>query len=126
MSPRNGDLLEVSVERTGTTVQVAVRGEVDISTVEQLRQRISRELAADGEILLIDLTEVSFIDSSGLRAILEAAALAPERVRVIPGPVALRLFTITGVADRLPLTDRGDGGSRPHSADGADGHGPGS
>ncbi|HEY1777021.1 MAG TPA: STAS domain-containing protein [Solirubrobacteraceae bacterium] len=107
--------LRIAVERTGTTVRVAAEGEIDISTVERLREATSRELAADGEIVVVDLTHVSFIDSSGLHAVLDAASRAPQRLRIIPGAVALTLFTITGVADRLPLVENhADNGLRPH------------
>jgi anti-anti-sigma factor len=112
---RDDGLLRIAVERTGTTVRVAADGEVDISTVERLREATNRQLAADGEIIVVDLTDVSFIDSSGLHAVLDAASRDPQRLRVIPGAVALTLFTITGVADRLPLVeDHADKGLCPH------------
>jgi len=105
------DLLQIDVERTGTTVRIAARGELDISTVGALREKTSSELAGDGEIVVIDLTEVTFIDSSGLQAVLEAAQRAAQRLRVIPSPAATRLFDMVGVADRLPLTVSRDVGS---------------
>ena len=108
MSDHHDDLLRIEVERTGTTVRIAARGELDISTVDLLREHTTRQLAGDCEIVVIDLADVTFIDSSGLHAILEAAQDDPQRLRVIPGAAASRLFGIVGVSDRLPLV--ADGG----------------
>ncbi|WP_084285706.1 STAS domain-containing protein [Solirubrobacter soli] len=86
---------------------VAVRGEVDIAAVPAL------ELALDGAIrssfgaFVLDLCEVEFLDSSGLRLILRARALLAREDRALaivcpPGPVR-RLFDETGIADLLFL-----------------------
>ena len=86
---------------------VAVRGEVDIAAVPAL------ELALDGAIrdsagaFVLDLCELEFLDSSGLRLILRARALLARDDRALaivcpPGPVR-RLFTETGIADLLFL-----------------------
>ncbi|HEY7968156.1 MAG TPA: STAS domain-containing protein [Solirubrobacteraceae bacterium] len=110
-----GRLLQVAVEQTGSTIRIAARGEVDISTVEGLRETIGMQLGGDGEIVVVDLSDVTFIDSSGLHALLDAASQAPERLRVIPGAAALTLFMISGTAGRLPLVDNlGRDGLRPH------------
>jgi len=126
MSLFGTDLLQIAVERTGTTVRIAATGEIDISTVERLREEIRLQLATSGEIVLLDLADVTFIDSSGLHAVLEAATQAPQRVRVIPGAAALTLFMISGVADRLPLVDHhGHEGLRAHPQGNLQTAGPG-
>jgi anti-anti-sigma factor len=98
--------LELTVQRTGTTVRIIASGELDLATVSQLREHTSRQLGDSAEIVVLDLTAISFIDSSGLHALIEAAAQAPGRLRILPSPECQRLFDITGVGDRLPLIDR--------------------
>jgi anti-anti-sigma factor len=107
---RDDDLLQIAVERTGTTVRISARGEIDLSTAHRLREQARREIAADGEIILLDLSDVSFIDSTGLHAIVDAVDQAPQRMRVLPSETALRLFTLTGTIDRLPLVGHPDDG----------------
>ena len=95
----------------GITIKLA--GELDSATCAALLTRFEQTLPAlDGRELVIDLDEVSFIDSSGMRAIIVmerrsseeriALALAPP-----PAPVT-ELLQITGIADRVPLSPRRD------------------
>ncbi len=69
------------------TTMVAIEGEVTFSNVGGLDRALSGALAGGARNLVIDLTGVSFIDSSGLSALLTASAQARERA----GAVALVL-----------------------------------
>jgi anti-anti-sigma factor len=94
---------EITSERIGTVVWTAISGELDVGTAPQLVAETNRHLADhQAEIIVLDLSKVSFIDSSGLHVLIDAAQ-QPERVRIIPSTVCRRLFDIVGVADRLPL-----------------------
>lgn len=97
------DGFAISSQCTGTTIRLTVSGELDIATARHLREHTSRQLAGPTEIVVLDLTDVSFIDSTGLHALLDAAAQDDGRLRIVPSPVCLRLFDIAGVRDRLPL-----------------------
>jgi anti-anti-sigma factor len=99
------DLLQITSKRTGTTVRVIATGEIDLATVSMLRRHTSFYLADHAEIVVLDLSAVSFIDSSGLHALLQATEDDGDRLRIIPSPACLRLFDIAGVRDRLPLID---------------------
>lgn len=85
---------------------LSVSGELDISTARILDGRL-RALLQDHRRVVLDLSGLSFIDSSGL-AVLIAAARAAESdggafaVRAV-SPVALRVLELSGVADRLKL-----------------------
>ena len=57
--------LAMTVRRERGVVIVAVTGDVDISTVTRLRERLS-ELTDGGQTLIVDLNRVTFIDSAGL------------------------------------------------------------
>ena len=97
------DGFAISSQYMGTTVRITVSGELDIGTAPHLREHTSRQLAEPTELVVLDLTDVSFIDSSGLHVLLDTAAQDDSRLRIVPSPVCLRLFDITGVRDRLPL-----------------------
>ena len=58
-----------SVEHAGDTVTVSLRGEVDVLTVDQVRMALSDALAARPRQIVVDLAELSFIDSTGLGAL---------------------------------------------------------
>jgi len=58
---------------------VAVTGEVTFSNVADLKGRLDAALDGDAQHLVVDLTDVTFIDSSGLSALLTASAEARRR-----------------------------------------------
>jgi len=92
---------------------VAPRGELDVATERQLRAALEQQ-AAKGTVTL-DLTGLRFIDTSGLRLVLETAQAARRdgfTFGVIPGPPAVqRLFEIAGVGELVPFLDGGEGGA---------------
>lgn len=84
---------------------VTAAGEIDIATVTGLRQRLF-ELAATGGPLVIDLDQVSFIDSAGLSALVgtanRAAAYGSSLRVVCASPKIRKLFRLTGLDRRMP------------------------
>ena len=98
--------LETFVERNGDATVVRVVGEVDLVNAHELAAAITT--AADGGgALVVDLREVPFMDSTGLRAIIQTRELfaaegrPPLRVLVDDqGPVA-RLLELVGLRDLL-------------------------
>jgi anti-sigma B factor antagonist len=63
--------LEVTVQpgRAGPTL--AVEGELDLSSIPLLAQHIDGQVTPEQEALTLDLSEVTFMDSSGLRLLIE-------------------------------------------------------
>jgi anti-anti-sigma factor len=102
-----GSGFAIRLERTGTTVRIVAAGELDLATASQLRDHVAGALAGSTEIVVLDLAEITFIDSSGLQTLIEAAGHEGNRLRIIPSPACVRLFDITGVRDRLPLLEGG-------------------
>lgn len=103
----SGDQLEKApsgVEAgTGTDrCVVAIQGELDAFAVPEARAAID---GADGSLVELDLTGVTFIDSSGLAMIVEARqALMAQGRRLVLGPrspIVQRLLELSGVAGRL-------------------------
>ena len=102
-------LIDTLESQFGTTIKLA--GELDSATSMQLLARFERAVSALAEReLVIDLEEVSFIDSSGMRAIIVMERRAKEQriaiVFVPPASPVTELLQITGIADRLPLAPR--------------------
>jgi anti-sigma B factor antagonist len=86
---------------------VAVYGEVDISAVPALGEALDAAIRDSSGAFVIDLSDVEFLDSSGLSALMRARALLGREERALavvcpPGPVR-RLFEVAGVIDLLFL-----------------------
>ena len=101
--------------RVGGEVCVAVAGEVDVDTAPRMRDALL-EVIAEGEAVFVDLGSVTFMDSTGLSALIVARQAAdargiPLQLRDVP-PQVLKLLTLTGLDDWLPVepvpTDSGD------------------
>lgn len=86
------------------TVQLRLRGELDAYTAPDLEQALVTPLES-GAAVEIDLTEVTFVDSSGLAALLDGRTrlnAAEGSLRVTATSLAVdRLFTMTGVSHHL-------------------------
>ena len=99
--------LTMRVEQQGAYTLVTVSGDIDISTTDQLRERLTA-LAASGCPLIIDLNPVTFIGATGLGVL----ALAASRASAHGGTLHVasdryhtrRLFRITGLHNYIPLS----------------------
>ena len=91
---------EVVPEQGG--VRARVVGSLDMATAPELDARLTELCAAGHRLLVIDLGELEFMDSSGLRLLLHWDAYARRdgiSVELAAGPPAVqRLFEITGTA----------------------------
>ena len=107
-----GEALTIRVRRDRDYAIVAVTGEVDIATVTGLRESLF-ELATSGRTLVVDLEQVSFIDSSGLAALVgaarRAAAHGASLQAVCARPRTRQLFRLTGLDSQVPLARTLDG-----------------
>jgi anti-sigma B factor antagonist len=91
---------------------VAPRGELDISTQEELRVALERQAATGA--LTLDLSGLRFMDTSGLRLILQTAEASRREgfgFTVLRGiPAVQRLFEVAGVTELVPFRDGEEGG----------------
>jgi stage II sporulation protein AA (anti-sigma F factor antagonist) len=79
-SASGGDKLRVQTRRIGASLVVRVSGELDLATADTFRRTVDEELAKDGcSNLILVLKNVTFIDSSGIGAILGRYRLIQER-----------------------------------------------
>jgi anti-sigma B factor antagonist len=106
--PRPFPPLFVEPQVTGSRTVLLVGGEVDIATTPQLGAAIDAALASGTRELCVDLTQTTFMDSSGLHVLLEANRRAAEvgcELTIVcpPGPVA-RVLDLSGVGELIPRT----------------------
>jgi anti-sigma B factor antagonist len=104
-----GEGFTTEVNATDEAAVIHVRGEIDIATVERLRDVIEPHMGPKQTIVL-DLSEVEFMDSSALHLLVQAGGRLSENGGSLilrnPSPAAHRLLTIAGVTDLLELTPR--------------------
>jgi anti-sigma B factor antagonist len=107
MSDEAPDELTVELE-TGTGVPVlVVRGELDAYSAPTLDASVEAAIARGSRRLVIDLEDVGFIDSSGLRSLIRARKQLgdePEALQLRrPQPATVRLLQITGLTEHFPV-----------------------
>jgi anti-sigma B factor antagonist len=82
-------------------VRLLVAGEIDADTAGQLVQAVQHVFVGDPDDVVVDMTGVTFLDSSGIRAVLAARRIAGEhgaalRVAGVHG-IVLEVLTVTGL-----------------------------
>jgi len=93
----------------GNAAVVAAAGELDLRTSPQLEERLNRAFDAGAALVILDLRQIEFMDSTGLRVLLSAHQRAHERGRrfaLVRGADQVeRVLTLTGVRDLLTVVD---------------------
>ena len=100
----------ILTNESGSRVEIAIHGELDLATAPQLQAEFERVAALDGlELVVVDLRQLAFLDSTGLETILRLDANARARgaaVAVVRGPRAVeRLFSVMRLDQRLRIVD---------------------
>jgi anti-sigma B factor antagonist len=96
--------LEIAFSQEGDACVVALKGEVDVYTAPALRERLIEASETDCAAVVVDMTDVDFIDSSGLGVLVSALKRVRERdgqMRIVTTkePI-LKIFRVTGL-DRV-------------------------
>lgn len=99
----------IRVVRNGESTQIAPAGELDIATTPALEEAIAEAIAAPGSRLVLDLRELTFMDSTGLRTLAQTSARAEQdgfELAIWRGPRQIeRVLEISGIGALLPLED---------------------
>ena len=86
-------------------LHVVVRGEIDMQTAEKLEGVLDDVIAKGARLVTLDLEQVDFLDSSGLRVILGASNKLADREGQIllegASSAVERVLELTGVIERL-------------------------
>jgi anti-anti-sigma factor len=108
LSDRDKAPLSVQLEQEERSLLVRASGEIDVSNAELLQEALRAALLAHGSRIILDLSNVIRIDSTGIRTLLWVADRSSEegnRLRIRIGSAAVRrIVEQTGVARALPLT----------------------
>jgi stage II sporulation protein AA (anti-sigma F factor antagonist) len=88
-------------------VTLALVGELDVACSASFEELVRRVCARGPDSLLLDLSELAFMDSSGLRVVLVTNDLCQQggiELEILPGtPQVQRIFEVTGVLDTMPF-----------------------
>ena len=106
--PRGG--FEIESRQEGGDYIIRPRGELDLAVSETFETELKNALQSEASAVLLDLREVTFIDSTGIRALLSAVGRSEangRRLRVTrkTSPAVQRVFDVTGLGERVPFID---------------------
>src|SRR5262245_39554434 len=103
------DLLEITVSESGGVRQVSLSGELDMAGVDRFERLLVADRVPGSATVVLDLRALTFIDSSGLRAVIMAdqrVSAAGGRFIVVRGPDPVnQVLEMTGVARQIELVD---------------------
>ena len=109
---------EISEQVQGATVRLTITGELDLSTVPVLARHLDERLREKPDTLTVDLSDLTFMDSSGLRQLIELDERARSdqwTLRLIPSrhDSATTVLRLTGADTALPFEFPDAGVSSP-------------
>lgn len=100
--------LRIAVSERGPVTTVGLEGEWGLAEKEATREAFRRALAREPDRLILDLSRLSFIDSTGIHTMVELVRRAADlgvRLTIVPGARAVqRIFEICQLAERLTTT----------------------
>jgi anti-anti-sigma factor len=103
----SGGALRVQSERGSHCHVVEVEGELDLASLELLDEEVRRVMATDASAIVLDLSRLEFIDSSGIQLLLQLELKSRNngrRLRMVRGSSAVqRLLELTGADEMLPF-----------------------
>jgi anti-anti-sigma factor len=102
------ELARLSFETEGHVELAHVAGEVDASNVEDLTNQLLEAVSNNAKALVLDLTQTSYIDSSGISLIFDAAARMKNRrqqLRLVVPPKSFvgEVLAAVSMADSVPI-----------------------
>lgn len=102
----------VEVRNENHAAVIAVSGELDLASAPTLEHELQQAESSDAEVLILDLRQLEFIDSTGLGLLVKAHRRSEEsgrRFAVVRGSSQVqRLLELAGLEQRLELVDSPD------------------
>jgi anti-sigma B factor antagonist len=99
----------VTVSKDGDRATVELRGELDMSGTDRLRIALEQAEAPPSGLLVLDLSKLDFIDSTGLEVLLRAARRAHDTGRRLivarPSRYVRRLLEMTAIDQSLDVVE---------------------
>jgi anti-sigma B factor antagonist len=101
--------LTIEVTSTPRAQTIVLTGEADLLGAPKIEAALKDACADESGLVVVDLRNLTFIDSSGLHVLItghEQCIARGHELRVIPGPANIqRLFELAGMNDVLPFVD---------------------
>jgi anti-anti-sigma factor len=101
--------LDTEVEERNGRAHVSLRGELDIASASVLGYAVRDALSRVGDVVVLDLSGIDFIDSTGLYSIVrggEQIKASGKRLLLVRGPPAIhRAFEMTRLDERFEFVD---------------------
>lgn len=101
--------LDMTMTKTADATVVILTGELDISEAPRVERELEAIQNERPRCVVIDLRNLTFMDSSGLRLIISAYQrldAAGAKLQLIPGPDAIqRIFSVTRLDERLEFVE---------------------
>ena len=109
VQPLGPDGLSMCSAREGDTHLIRLAGELDLTSADDLEQELRRVELTDAHVIAVDLRELTFIDSMGVRLLLHAvmrSAQGTNRLILVRGRQEVqRVFELCDLVRRLPFVD---------------------
>ena len=100
---------DLETEAEGSSALLRIRGDLDLQVVDQVTEALARIESAEPDLLVIDLSRLTFMDSTGMGAVAAAHVRALEagrRFAVVPPPGGVRpAFDRTRLNEVIRITD---------------------
>ena len=98
--------LRITWHRDGAVAGLQLDGELDIASAPELSAAIARAFDAGARAVVLNMAGVGFLDSTGVRMLLEAGSLAGrELVLMAPSPAVIRVLDLTCLRGRFAEID---------------------
>lgn len=94
-------LADLNVETVGQVVVAGLDGEIDMSNARELGEALSRQVTNDALGLVVDLTEITYVDSAAIQIIYELH----ERLQTRGQEIRLVVAPASPIADALRIAD---------------------
>jgi anti-anti-sigma factor len=94
--------LRIEMELDGHQAHVRCSGEIDQSRADELTQHLGNAMASGANDVVLDMTEVTFLDSTGLQRVIIGATECESlglRFSLRPSPRVQRMLEVAGVRD---------------------------
>jgi anti-anti-sigma factor len=102
--PRGPSSVTVTTWAEGDTPVVSLSGELDLTNIERVQSVIGNVLTDRTQRLVVETSELEFMDSSGLALLATVARKVPEIEVRDPSPIVRRLIDLTGLAEILNVS----------------------
>ena len=113
-SLRGSELIELGQltlrsEREGVVHTICPSGELDVATADDVQAELERVEATDASSIVLDLSDLTFMDSTGVRLLVNAEVRSradSNRLTLLRGrPAVQRVLELTSVDVLLPFAD---------------------